>query len=90
MASGKRLPGESFEEYRARLKREAEELELKLNGELVFVSSEVVKTGEDEKGRWEYGIAKRIYKKGETRLQGSRHAKNRYDKLLEKATRRGS
>lgn len=90
MTSGKRMPGESFDKYRARLKREAKALKSKLSGELVFISSKVVKTGEDEEGRDEYGVKKRTYKKGETKLHGSRHAKNRYDRLLKKATRHSS
>ena len=44
---GKRLEGESFENYRKRLKEEAKELKAKLKGELVWVSSVITSKPED-------------------------------------------
>jgi hypothetical protein len=44
MASGKRLPGEEFEDYRKRLRLEGKITKLKLKGDLVHCSSKMTTT----------------------------------------------
>ncbi|NNL43295.1 MAG: hypothetical protein HKO79_12470 [Desulfobacterales bacterium] len=48
MASGKRLPGESFEDYRARLKDEQKELKRVQHGKLIHVSAIITERADKE------------------------------------------
>ena len=48
MGSGKRRPGESFEDYRARLKEESKELKKQMRGTVVHVSSIITEKADEE------------------------------------------
>ena len=60
---GARKEGESFEDYRKRLKREAKELKKRLKGQVVWPSSVIINAGDKHNPKLEKHIIAGTYKK---------------------------
>jgi len=84
----KRLPDESFEDYKKRRKLANEETKARLKGRRVFESTYLSLEKDPETGDEKVVIKTKTYQRGKNGLSMSQADKNRYDALLRKAERK--
>ena len=83
-----RRPGESFEDYKKRRKRENKEARERTRGTVVWNSSNMIKKPDGTIGELVKVRNEGTYVKGVEKLHGSHSDKNKYDRLKSKAIKR--
>ena len=84
----KRREGEDFDEYKKRRKSEAKELKERLNGKVVWNSSNMIPKPGGTIGEFVKVSTRGTFVRGRDKLENCQSDKNKYDRMKEKTERK--